>query len=230
MTPAVLVLAKAPRPGRVKTRLGAEIGHEAAADLAALALLDTLDAARSATSACHLALAGDLSGAAREHELRAATEGWRVFAQQGTDFAARIVHAHAQVAGPVLQIGMDTPQVTRGRLAEAGRLLDTSPAVLGPAHDGGWWLLGLRDPLHAEALRSVPMSRPDTGRLTAEALRERGLDVATAGTLRDVDTAVDAGRVADADPTTRFARAWHALASDPASRHRGGHEGGRAGE
>src|SRR5699024_5994696 len=124
----LLVMAKAPHAGTVKTRLAAAIGDGPAARVAAAALLDTLEAATSAVGAgsCHLALSGDLTGAADEARLRTALAGWHVFGQRGDDFATRLVAAHAD-AGPghVVQIGMDTPQVSVADLdAVAQRLHD----------------------------------------------------------------------------------------------------------
>ena len=107
----------------------------------------------------------------------------------------------------MLQIGMDTPQVTAELLAScAGRLLET-PAVLGLAHDGGWWVLGLRTPATAECLRAVPMSQPDTGELTLKALRDTGIDVTPVQELADFDVVDDVAAVRDAcGPASRFAR------------------------
>ena len=92
-------------------------------------------------------------------------------AQRGDDFAERLANAHedaSRVAGglPILQIGMDTPQVTDALLAECARSLLDSEAVLGMARDGGWWVLGVHDAASAGCLRTVPMSRSDTGELT----------------------------------------------------------------
>ncbi|TWH68719.1 hypothetical protein JD77_03717 [Micromonospora olivasterospora] len=148
----LLVLAKAPVPGRVKTRLCPPVRPAEAAEVAAAALLDTLDAARAAPDVVPvLALAGRLAGAVRGAELRAALAGWRVLPQRGAGLAERLAHAHADAAAafpgrPVLQIGMDTPQVGPAELAAASARLATVDAVLGPAADGGWWALGLRDP------------------------------------------------------------------------------------
>ncbi|MFL6158624.1 MAG: alpha/beta hydrolase fold domain-containing protein, partial [Marmoricola sp.] len=90
MTARVLVVAKAPVPGLAKTRLGAEIGMDAAADLAAAALLDTIDACRQAFGKrCHLALEGDLAAASRGDEIVGALREWHVFAQQGDQLAQR---------------------------------------------------------------------------------------------------------------------------------------------
>jgi rSAM/selenodomain-associated transferase 1 len=207
-----LVVAKAPVAGQVKTRLGAEIGMDLAAELAAAALLDTLAACRDAFGAdsCLLALSGDLGDAARSAEIQKALDGWRIYPQRGDDLGQRLAHAHADVpaGGPVLQVGMDTPQLGPELLHAAATALDDADAVLGPADDGGWWLLGLREPAAGAALRDVPMSTPTTYELTRGALEDRGLRVAVTSTMRDVDTVADAHVVAAGHRDTEFARAW----------------------
>lgn len=211
----VLVMAKAPVAGRVKTRLGGVVGHEAAARVAAAALLDTLTACTAAVGAsrCLLALDGDLAEAVDSPALRAAVAGWRVTAQRGDRFAARLVAAHHDAGpGPVVQVGMDTPHLTPGLLAEAAApLLGPDPAtdaVLGPAEDGGWWALARRDPSAADCLAQVAMSTAHTGEDTRRALVAAGWRVATTGSLRDVDEVADADAVAALAPHTHFARAW----------------------
>ena len=78
-------------------------------------------------------------------------------------------------------------------------------AVLGPATDGGWWALGVTDPVAAAVLADVPMSRTDTGSLTREALERLGLVVGGLPVLADVDTPEDARAVASGmDPNARF--------------------------
>jgi glycosyltransferase A (GT-A) superfamily protein (DUF2064 family) len=205
----VLVVAKAPVPGLAKTRLMPAATPEQAADIAAASLLDTLDAVLATPHVRRVvAVTGDLDTAARAGELRR-TLGWfEVIAQRGNDFAERLVNAHHDVAGlPVVQIGMDTPQVTPWLLGAAIVSTMSGDAALGLAEDGGWWALGLRDPLHAKALRNVPMSRPDTGRLTLDALHDLNLSVSPLPVLSDVDTMDDALRVAALAPSSRFAAA-----------------------
>ena len=80
--------------------------------------------------------------------------------------------------------------------------------MLGPADDGGWWVLALRDPARAAALVGVPMSTPTTYDDTRAALEAAGLRVGDTATLRDVDTVADADVVAASAPDSRFARAW----------------------
>ncbi|MGV9797495.1 TIGR04282 family arsenosugar biosynthesis glycosyltransferase [Mycobacterium sp. NPDC003449] len=208
----VLVVAKAPVPGLAKTRLAADVGAEAAADIAAAALLDTLDAVAATPVAQRVvALTGDLGRAARSAEIAARLADFTVIAQRGDGFAERLVHAHADAAAtglPVLQIGMDTPQVSAGLLTECGRTLLAADAVLGMATDGGWWVLGVRDGASAACLRTVPMSRPDTGAVTLAALRDTGVTVTLLPELSDVDTVADIDTVRrSCPPAGRFARA-----------------------
>ena len=209
--PALLVVAKAPVPGLAKTRLARLVGDAAAADVAAAALLDTLDTVWAAHEATRwpvvVAMTGDVRRAARSVDVQEALGRVLVVDQRGDDFGARLAHAHADaavVAGSAgtVQIGMDTPQVTVDDLLLAGEHVNLGRRVLGPADDGGWWLLGLPDPADAEALRDVPMSRDDTGALTDAAL---GGDLPRLRTLLDVDEWADARTVAAALPGSRFA-------------------------
>jgi uncharacterized protein len=213
---AVLVVAKAPVAGLAKTRLAATIGSERAAEFAAAALLDTLDAVADAPVAVRVvAMTGDLNAAAGSAELRSRLRDFTVIEQRGADFAARLANAHCDAAAaagalPVLQIGMDTPQVTADLLADCGEALCGAEAVLGMALDGGWWVLGLHDPAAAACLHEVPMSQPDTGALTLAALRRTGLAVHLVQDLADVDTIADVDAVRrECPPGSRF----HRLAS-----------------
>lgn len=207
----VIVLAKAPVPGRVKTRLCPPATPEQSARVASAALLDTLDTARAVHGARTLvALTGDLSAAVGESELRAALAHCDVVEQRGDALGERIAAAHADTAAlhpglPTVQVGMDTPQVTAELLTGCLEALSTSDAVLGNATDGGWWVLGLTDPRAAGVLADVPMSRTDTGDRTRDALRAAGLRVAATVELTDVDTADEAGTVARGAPDGRFA-------------------------
>lgn len=205
-----LVLAKAPVAGRVKTRLGADVGMRTAAGLAAAALADTLAACVEAVGAghCHLSLAGDLAEAVDGPRLVGLARGWRVRAQADGDLGARIAHAVGEVPGPVVQVGMDTPQLTADLLHRVAAGLRTHDAVLGEAEDGGWWVLAVRDPTLAGALRDVPMSTATTYADTRAALVAAGADVGTAPLLRDVDTVPDADAVAALVPGSTFAAAW----------------------
>ncbi|GIH15002.1 TIGR04282 family arsenosugar biosynthesis glycosyltransferase [Rugosimonospora africana] len=201
MTVQLLVIAKAPVPGRVKTRLCPPCTPAQAAAIAAASLSDTL-ATATATPAVRRTMV--LSGQ------YAAPPGWWVAPQRGTELGERLAHAFADTALPgvaSLLIGMDTPQITPELMSSVAARLSGADAVLAPAHDGGWWALALREPAHAGGLTSVPMSTPDTCAQTAALLSGRGLRVEYGPTLRDVDTAGDARQVAADAPQTAFAAA-----------------------
>jgi rSAM/selenodomain-associated transferase 1 len=201
LTAALIVLAKAPRAGRSKTRLCPPCTPREAAALARAALADTLDAVL-ATPARRRVLALDGPVGAW------LPDGFEVVAQRGGGLDERLAAAFDDVGEPALLIGMDTPQVTPGDLAAAlARLAaPATDAVLGPAPDGGYWAVGLREP-DRRAFLGVPMSTPYTGAAQRARLRALGLRLALLPALRDVDRIADARAVAEAAPTGRFARA-----------------------
>ena len=214
----VLVVAKAPVPGVAKTRVGAEVGMDVAARLAAAALLDTVRTCTTAVGVdrCRLALAGELTDATDSERLTTALADWSSFPQRGDGLDERLANAFLDLAaeddGPVVQIGMDTPQVTGSDLAALVDALQDHDAVLADAEDGGWWALALTDPRHGAHLAGVPMSTPGTAAATRSALEALGLRVGSGRVLRDVDVADDADAVAEACAEgSEFARRWRAV-------------------
>jgi rSAM/selenodomain-associated transferase 1 len=217
----VIVIAKAPVPGRVKTRLTPPFTPEQAALLAEAALADTL-AAVSATPVAHRVLA-----------LEGPPGPWlpndsALISQRGDGLDQRLAAAFADAYGlarlPMVLIGMDTPQVTPDLLTDAAAQLVSgdADAVLGPASDGGFWLLGLRQP-NWSLLQGVPMSRDDTGSLQLARLMDAGLRVAMAPELTDVDHVREARLVAAQIPGSRFATTLEREAGVLADlRHRAG--------
>jgi glycosyltransferase A (GT-A) superfamily protein (DUF2064 family) len=203
--PTLLVVAKAPVPGLAKTRVAATIGAANAAELAAAALLDTLMTATTAGWPVVVAMTGDLDRAVRGAEIAAALSDLRVIGQRGEGLGERLAHAHvdADAAHGVVQVGMDTPQLTTADYLAAGRAVRRGRRVLGPATDGGWWLLGLPDPAEAIALREVGMSRSDTADQTRQALG----DVVRLRAVRDMDTWADAQAIAEEIPRSHLAAA-----------------------
>lgn len=190
----LLVIAKEPRPGRVKTRLTPPFTPAEAAALAEAALTDTLLAV-AATPATRRVLV--LEGTPGPW----LPPGFDVVPQCDGGLDERLAAAFAGCDGPTLLIGMDTPQVTPALLTEDFTGCD---AVFGPAEDGGFWALGLAEP-DPRLLRGVPMSTPTTGAVQRERLIGAGLRVRDLPRLRDVDTAADAEAVAAAAPHSRFA-------------------------
>ncbi len=206
----VLVLAKAPRAGQVKTRLCPPYSPEQAAQLAAAALADTLGVVASAPAARHLLV---LEGDAGEGVV---PPPFGVIGQRGEGLDERLAAAfddgYRHAALPQLLLGMDTPQVSRPLLIEALATL-TEPrcdAVIGPTMDGGYWCLGLARP-DSRALLGVPMSTTHTYDAQCERLARRGLRTRVLPLLRDVDTAPDAWAVAREVPHTTFAQVLRSL-------------------
>ncbi len=220
----VLIIAKEPIPGLVKTRLTPFYTPGQAAELAAAALVDTVAAVASVSGVDPvLVLAGNRPACL------AATSGagWAVVAQRGDGLAERLSAAFEDAAGnaPALLVGMDTPQVTPALLAECCTALtggarcdgdrgNAPVAALGAAPDGGWWALGLSR-TQPRLLDGVPMSSSQTAVATRARLMERGYRVVDLPELRDVDLPADAAQVAAAAPRTRFAAAVRRF--DPAA-------------
>jgi uncharacterized protein len=205
---ALLVFAKEPVAGKVKTRLSPPLTPAGAATLASAMLADTLAAVAAVQGVRPVVVAdGDLGAIGA---LVPPTFG--VVGQRGRGQAERLAAAFEDFeeprdgGGPALLIGMDTPQVTPALLVRAVRTLEAPgvDAVLGPAADGGWWALGLRRP-DPRALAGVPMSTPDTCRHQRRRLRSVGLRCMALPALRDVDTIDDARTVAREVPGSTFA-------------------------
>ena len=196
---SLIVIAKAPRAGRSKTRLCPPCTPRQAATLARAALVDTLDAVRATPAARHVLV---LDGEPGDW----LPPGFEVLPQRGAGLDERLAHAFADVGGPALLIGMDTPQGTPRDLGTGLGRLAGADAVLGPAPDGGYWAIGLREP-DPEVFLGVPMSTPRTCRAQRTRLAGLGLRVAELPALRDVDLIADARAVAALAPRGRFARA-----------------------
>jgi uncharacterized protein len=205
MRPALAVIAKAPVPGRVKTRLCPPFSRAEAAALAEAALRDTLAAVRG------------VRGVRRAVVLDGAPGPWlgpgiEVVPQRGGDLAERLAGAFADLGGPALVVGMDTPQLTPAILRGALAVLERRDAVLGTALDGGYWGIGLAAP-EPRVFAGVPMSRADTGARQRARLRELGLSWEEREPLRDIDDAAAAFAVAASIPGSAFARALGLLSA-----------------
>jgi rSAM/selenodomain-associated transferase 1 len=199
----IVVIAKEPVPGRVKTRLTPPFTPREAAALAEASLTDTLAAVADTTVARRvLALAGTPG--------RWLPPGFDVIGQRGAGLDERIAWAlsdtRVTLPLPVVLIGMDTPQVTPALLAAAIEPLvsRTADATFGMAEDGGFWLLGLRE-VDPALILGVPMSQSDTGSRQLARLEQAGLRVRMLPELTDVDTIAEAERVAAVTPGSRFA-------------------------
>ncbi|MCX4910525.1 DUF2064 domain-containing protein [Streptomyces sp. NBC_00878] len=190
----LLVIAKEPRPGRVKTRLTPQFSPEEAAALAEVALTDTLRAVAAAPARRRILVLDGRPGPWLP-------PGFDVVPQCAGGLDERLAAAFADCDGPTVLIGMDTPQVTPDLLTVD---FDGYDSCFGPAEDGGFWALGLAEP-DPQLLRGVPMSTPVTGAAQRARLVTAGLRVRDLPRLRDVDTSADTEAVAALAPHGCFA-------------------------
>ncbi len=179
--PTLIVLAKAPRMGRVKTRLARGIGQAQALRFYRATLARTLRVlGRDPRWDRVLAVAPDpaLSGWPKD---------WRAVPQGGGDLGVRMLRHLARAPGPAVLIGGDIPGVTPAAIARAFRELRRHAVVFGPAEDGGYWLIGTRrPPRDLNALSGVRWSTPHA---LADSIAALGLEPGFTDTLRDVDDA-----------------------------------------
>lgn len=190
MRPRLYVMVKVPRPGRVKTRLGRQIGMVRAAWWFRHQVARLLRRLEDPRWELVLAVAPDREGLAARtwpgHLPRVAQGQGNLGARM-----ARLLRRPGQ--GPVCIIGADVPGVTRAHVARAFRALADADAVIGPATDGGYWLIGMRGRVPAGALENVRWSSPHAMTDTLATLR--GLRVRMVDVLSDVDEAADLDRL-----------------------------------
>jgi glycosyltransferase A (GT-A) superfamily protein (DUF2064 family) len=207
----VIVIAEAPVPGLVKSRLTPPLSPRDAALVAEAALVDTLDVVAASTAARRVIALDGPPGSWLPRR-------FEVIGQRGSGpgepLAAAFADAYAAVPLPMVLIGTDTPQVTKAILNDAIAAMESGEAdtVFGPATDGGFWLLGLRRP-DRSLLAGVPMSAPAAGRVLLERLAGGGLRVALAPLLTAVGAFGTAEQVARQIPASRFAVTFTACAT-----------------
>jgi uncharacterized protein len=188
----VVLFGRQPVPGRAKTRLAPALGADGAAAVAGVMLQHALTAAGTAGVEVHLSLAeapADDTWAPRHVSLSIQLQGdlgermHDVFEQRFADGFDRVVLT-----------GTDIPLCSGAHLRAALRCLDEAPVVLGPAEDGGYYLVGQRTP-GADIFRDIPWSSEETLHATHDRLTALGLSYARIETLPDVDTPDDLRRV-----------------------------------
>lgn len=184
---ALCVFAKAPRVGKVKTRLARSVGPEMAARIASAFLDDTWERTTSLPTRAVLALDGDLTccGAARP--------GDEIWEQGDGDLGARmerVLRRALTTSRGAIALGTDSPGLPSELFEQARRALRTNDAVIGPSADGGFYLLALtRCPVGL--LADIPWSAADTCQRTLERLRATGMSVAVIDSWFDVDETAD---------------------------------------
>ena len=198
---ALVIVARYPQPGATKTRLAKELGNEETAQLYRAFLRDL--AHRFADQPAYdlhwaytpagVDYAGFLATLAPSH-----AQNTRCFPQRGEDFGKRLLNAfretHAQGYRRTVLIGSDSPHIDRDIITRAIDALDNSDVVLGPAEDGGYYLIAMQQPY--DVFRDIPMSTDQVLRQTIELAQHQGLQVETVETLFDIDELPDLARLA----------------------------------
>jgi rSAM/selenodomain-associated transferase 1 len=187
MTPTLIVMARAPRLGAGKTRLAKEIGVVEAHRINRALQAHTLRVARDGRWRTLLCVTPD---AALDWKLPGVWPDDVARAAQGEgDLGQRMARALAPRRN-VAMIGADCPALTRAHIASAFRALRRTPFALGPAHDGGFWLIAARD--GAAAAGAMANVRWSTKHAAKDVIVNLGArKVALLATLRDVDKAAD---------------------------------------
>lgn len=194
----LVIIAKECLPGRVKTRLHPAVSYEQGAELAAASLADTL-AVGVELAAERRILAFDGVFAPPD------SERYELIPQADGALDARLAAVFDAAEGPTILVGMDTPQLRAADLATFFPWPDDTDFAFGPANDGGFWCIGMREP-RGDLIRGVLMSRDDTGTRQLARLTATGGAVRMLPPMIDVDTIVEAHAVAALAPETRFAR------------------------
>jgi len=189
-------MAKAPVAGRVKTRLAGQVGVATAVRFARHSLASMMQrVAIDGRWSTVLAVTPDMAASSRLWR-QGVPPGVPLMPQGGGDLGARMQRLVDRAPlGPVVIVGTDIPHMARAHIEAAFRLLGRHDAVLGPAADGGYWLVGLRR--RPRVLRPFPGVRWSTAHALADTRANLGgCSIARLPTLHDVDTAVDLARCA----------------------------------
>jgi uncharacterized protein len=229
---AVLVFAKVPEPGRVKTRLLSRLTGQQAAGVHRACLEDTVRQVAHVPG-CQKCLQV-AAGSDKARRLAAALEldrRWQVTPQRGRDLGARMRHAFASFFRadytPVVIVGTDTPWMGSERILRALDLLDTADVVLGPSRDGGYYLVGARR-LVPQMFRSIPWGTSQVFRRTICALEKARVSYRLLPRDFDLDRPEDLARAArllrekktGAPALARLLKRWKADSVSRSSRRR----------
>lgn len=191
MKQAVIVFQRTPEHGKVKTRLAADIGDEEALRVYRFLLLHTHQVLQELDADIHVFVAG-----AHDTDAPPPAPNYFFHTQQGADLGARMNAAFTRILAlgyeQALIIGTDCYELTPDILQQAFALLNHNDLVIGPARDGGYYLLGMTKP-NPQLFTGIPWSTSTVCDDTLERAKESGLSCGILPTLSDVDTAEDLG-------------------------------------
>ncbi len=180
----LIIFVKNPIAGQVKTRIAATVGHAQAVQIYRQLLAHT-QAVVGQVAAQPVVYYGDFINP---------DDGWNACQKQlqtGSDLGERMLAAFQQEfaagASRVVIIGSDCLAITPGHIDQAFAALSGTDVVIGPATDGGYYLLGMTQP-HAFVFADMPWSQPELGQLTEQVIQQHALTVTKLAPLTDIDT------------------------------------------
>jgi rSAM/selenodomain-associated transferase 1 len=205
MSACLTVMAKQPLRGKVKTRIAAVLGADQAAELYRCALQDTLALALSIADVAHVLSYAPPTGTSRRYFEQVASD-FALIPQEGATLGERISGTLAPLLknhSSVVLIGSDSPDLPAEFITRAFEILRATDVVLGPAHDGGYYLLGVRS-MQPILLERIHWSTAVVAQQTRARAAEAGLHVADLPPWHDLDTVADLqALIAPGAPLTR---------------------------
>jgi uncharacterized protein len=206
MSACLTVMAKQPERGKVKTRIAAVLGDDRAAELCRCALDDTLALALSVADVAHVLSYAPSTGAGR-HYFEQAAPDFALIPQQGATLGERISGTLAALLedhSSVVLIGSDSPDLPEEFITRAFEILrGPTEVVLGPANDGGYYLLGVRS-MQPTLFEGINWSTAVVAQQTRVRAAEAGLQMADLPPWHDLDTVADLqALIAPGAPRTR---------------------------
>jgi rSAM/selenodomain-associated transferase 1 len=187
---SLIIFARLPTPGKVKTRLAKGLGEEAAAEFYKLCAEHVFRVSRGvARDVNRYLFCSDRDDVARIRQWA----GWRFYyaAQSDGDLGERIEQGFSTVFGhgtkKAIILATDLPDISEDIIDNAVRALDSFDVVIGPCHDGGYYLLGLKK-IHRELFVNIPWSTDRVLSHTLGVIKSLGLTVHLLPTLTDIDT------------------------------------------
>ena len=184
--PLIIVFLKAPRPGAVKTRLAQSIGPEAACQAYIEMCRSVLETLRDFNRVQIRFTPDD----AHQEIQQLLQPGWNSAPQGNGNLGDRIERAFQETVGPAILIGTDCPAIEASDLDESRSALDSHPIVIGPARDGGYWLIGMRE-YNANLFRGINWSTQTVFEETMARAEQANLSVYSLRQLSDIDTEAD---------------------------------------
>lgn len=184
--PLIIVFLKAPRPGAVKTRLAQSIGPEAACQAYIEMCRSVLETLRDFNRVQIRFTPDD----AHQEIQQLLQPGWNSAPQGNGNLGDRMERAFQETVGPAILIGTDCPAIEAPDLDESRSALDSHPIVIGPARDGGYWLIGMRE-YNANLFRGINWSTQTVFEETMARAEQANLSVYSLRELSDIDTEAD---------------------------------------